>query len=69
MIALEEGVERFRDKEYGETPLPILSSDSCGITVMESDIYTLRCEGIAADDDNNPAPENFMQSDDILPTP
>ena len=36
---------------------------------MEYEISTLSCEGIAVDDENEPAPENVMQSDDVLPTP
>ena len=69
MVPPEEGVYRFRYKEDEETPLPILPSGSRGITVMEGDISTLRCEGMVVDDDKKPAPGIFMQSDDILPTP
>ena len=29
----------------------------------------LRCEGIAVNDDYKPAPDNVIQSDDVLPTP
>ena len=36
---------------------------------MEADIYTLRKKGIEVDEDTNPAPENVMQSDGVLPTP
>ena len=36
---------------------------------MEADISTLRREGIAVDNDNDPASENVMHSDDVLPTP
>ena len=57
------------DKEDEETPLPIIPSGSRGITVTKAYIAMLRCEGIAVDDDNDPAPENFMQSYDVLPTP
>ena len=39
-----------------------------GITVIESKISTLRSEEIAVDDNNDPAPENLMQSDDVFPT-
>ena len=42
MIPPEEGVNRFREKEYEETPLPILSSDSIEITMTEADITTIR---------------------------
>ena len=69
VIPLEEGVDRFRDNEDEETPLPILLSCSRGIIVAEVDIATLRREGIAVDDGNNLAPDNFMQSDDVFPTP
>ena len=69
MVPLYEGVYRFIDKGDKETPLPILPSGSPGINVMEDDITTLRCEGIAVDDDNEPAPYNVIQSDDVLPTP
>ena len=41
VVALEEGIERFKVKEYEETPLPILHSGSRGITVMEADISTI----------------------------
>ena len=69
MVPPEEGVDRFRDKENEGTPLPILPSGSRGITVTESDISTLHHEGISVNDDNNPAPENVMQYDGVLPTP
>ena len=36
---------------------------------MEADIYTLHREGIAVNDDNDPSPENVMQSDYVFPTP
>ena len=60
VVTPENGVCRFRDEEEKETPLPILPSGSRGITVTESDITTLRHEGIAVDDDNSPAPDNVM---------
>ena len=69
MVPPEEGIDRFRDKEYKETPLPILPSGSRGITVTEAGITTLRCEGIAVDDNNKPRPENVIQYDDVFPTP
>ena len=62
-------MDRFRDKEDEETPLPILPSGSRGITVMEADITTLRLEVISVHDDNDPGPEKFMQSGDVFPTP
>ena len=62
-------MDRFRDKENEEIPLPILPSGSSGITVKEAYIATLCHEGIAVDDDNNLTPENIMQSDDVLPKP
>ena len=37
--------------------------------MAEADIATLCCEGIAVDDNKNPAPENAMQSGDVLTTP
>ena len=40
----EEGVDRFRDKEEKETPLPILPPGSHGIPVTEADISTLLSE-------------------------
>ena len=36
---------------------------------MEADIDTVLREGIEANYDNKPDPENVMQSDDVLPTP
>ena len=69
MVPPDEGVDRFRDKEDEDTPLLILPSGSCGITVMEADIFTLCHEGIEIDDDTDPDPDKSMQSDDVLPTP
>ena len=69
MAPQEEGVESFIDKEDKYTPLPILPSGSCGITVTEADIATLRREVISFNDDNDPSPENVMHYDDVLPTP
>ena len=63
----EEGVDRFRDKEYQYTPLPILSSGSRGITVTEAEISTIFCEGIVVNYKNNPSPDNSMQSNYVLP--
>ena len=63
------GVDRSRDKEYKDIPLLVLPSGCHGITVAEADISTLHFEGIAADDDNYPDPDNVIQSDDILSTP
>ena len=37
--------------------------------MTEADITILCREGIAFDDNNDPAPDNFMHSDDVLPTP
>ena len=69
MVPTEEGVDRFRYKEDEETPLPTLPPGSRGITAAEADISTLRCQVISVNGDNNPAPENFIQSDYALPTP
>ena len=69
LLPPEEGVDKFREKEDKETPLTTLPSGSRGITVAEAEIATLRCEGIEVDDVNEPAPENFMQSDDVLTNP
>ena len=41
VVPPEEGVDRFRDKENEEIPLPILPSGSSVITVTEADISTL----------------------------
>ena len=68
MVPSEEGVDRFRDKEYEETPLPILPSGSRRITLTEDGIATLRCEGIVVENNNEPDPENSMQSDYVLTT-
>ena len=32
-------------------------------------IFTFPCEVIEVNDNNDPAPDNFMHSDDVLPTP
>ena len=69
MVPPEVGVDTFRDKEDEENPLPIFPSGSHGITVTEADMSTLRREGIAFDDNNDPAPENVMQYDDVFSTP
>ena len=69
MVPPEEGADRFRDKEDEENPLPILPPGSHEITVTEDDIDTLRWEGISVDNNNDPAPESVIQSDDVLPTP
>jgi len=69
VVPPEEGVDRFRDKEEEETLLPILPPGSRGITVTEADITILYREGVAFDDNNDPAPDNFMQSDGVLPNP
>ena len=69
LVPPEEGVDRFRDKEDEDNPLTILSSGSLGVTVTESDISTLRREWVSVEEDNEPAPENIMHSDDVLPTP
>ena len=69
VVPPEEGVDRFRDKEDEDAPLPILPSGSCGITMTEADIATICLEGISVDEDKNPALYNIMQSDDVLPTP
>ena len=69
MVLPEGGIDRFIDKKDEETPLPILPSGILGITVTEDDISMLYCEGISVDDDKDPAPDNVMQSDDVLPNP
>ena len=69
VVTPEERVYRFRYKEDKETPLPILPSGSHGITATEAYIVTLRHEGIEVNDNKNPAPENFMRSGDVFPTP
>ena len=53
VVPPEEGVDRFRDKEYEETPLTTLPSGICGITVTKVATATLHCEGIAVDDEKN----------------
>ena len=63
-----EGVDIFKDKEDEDTPLSILPSGSCGITVTEADIAMIRYEGISVTGDNYPAPDNIIQYDDVLPT-
>ena len=37
--------------------------------MTEAGIYTIRCEGIAVNDNNYSVTENFMQSYDVLPPP
>ena len=69
MVPPEEGTDRFIDKEDKETPLPILPSGNCGINVTEAEITTLYRDGVLADENNDPAPDNDMQSDDVLSTP
>ena len=69
VVPPEEGIGRYRDKEYKETPLPILPSVRRGITVTEAGISTLFSEGIEVNNDNEPSPDNSMQSDDVFTTP
>ena len=69
LLPLEEGLYRFIYKEDEDTLLSILPSVIHGISVMEAVISTLCREGVAFDYDNNPTPENVMQSGDVLPPP
>ena len=69
VVPPDEGVDRFRDKEDEDTPLPILPSSISGITVTEDDIDTHRREGVAIYYDNEPAPYNSLQYDYVLPIP
>ena len=69
VVPPEEAVDRFIDDKDECIPLPILPSGSRGITVTEADITTLFREGVAVNDNNNPAPDNGMQSDNVLTTP
>ena len=62
----EYGVDRFIDEDNEETLLKILPSGSCGITVTKDKIATFRCEGIVVDNDNEPAPENVLNSKDVI---
>ena len=65
----EEGVDRFSDKEDEYTPLSILHSGSCRITVAEADISMLHHEVISGTGKNDPAPDNVIQYDYFFPTP
>ena len=49
--------------------MPILPLGSCEITVTEAEIVTLCLEGLSFYDENDPDPENGMQSDGFLPNP
>ena len=69
MVTPEEEVDKYRYKEDGKNKLPVLPSGSCGITVEEDEIATLRCDGITVNDNNEPSYENFIRSDDVLPIP
>ena len=69
VIPPEERVDRFRDKEDKYTHLPIPHPGSRGITVKEANISTLHCEDIPVEYNNKPYPGNFMQYDDVFPTP
>ena len=68
MVPQEEGVDRFRDREDEDTPLPIFPLGRRGITLAKADISNICCDGIAVDDKNDPTPDNFMHFDDFLPT-
>ena len=65
----EDGVEGLRGKEDEETPLHILPSGSRGVTATKNDINTLRFEVIMVNNDNEPAPDNVYNSEDVLPAP
>ena len=68
-VPLEDGVDRFREKEDEETPLPILNSGSRIVTFTKDDIVALRLEDIMVEDDNDPDPEKVFHSGDVLPAP
>ena len=55
-MLLEDIVDGFRDNQDEETPLPILTSGSCGVTVAKDGISTLSCEGIVVEYDNESDP-------------
>ena len=65
----EEGVDRFRYKEDEETPLHILLSGSCDVTVSKDNIATICSEGVLIDGENEPTPENILDSKDVLNAP
>ena len=65
----EEGVDRFRYKEDEETPLHILLSGSRDFTVSKDNIATICSEGVLIDGDNEPTPENILDSKDVLNAP
>ena len=69
VVITPSSIYQFIYKEDKETPLPVLPEGSCGIPVTEADIYTLYCEVILVNYDNNPAPDNFMQSYDVFLKP
>ena len=58
-MTLQDGVDHFIDKEDEYTPLPILTSISCGLIVTEDNITTIRREGIVVNYDNHPDQEDF----------
>ena len=67
-VTPEVGVDHLRDKEYEETPLPILLYGICSVTVTKDNIYTLCREDILVDYDAYYDPHNCLHSKDALCT-
>ena len=65
----EDGVDRFRDKEDKNTPLHILPSSSSRVTFIRYDIAKICCDCIVVEDNNDPAPDNVLKYEDVLPAP
>ena len=58
----EDRVDRYKYEEDEETPLPILPSGNSSVTVTKDDIYTLHCEFITVNDENDSASKNVLIS-------
>ena len=68
-MPLENGLDRFREKEDKETYLTIFPSESRSVTVIKDYISTLRNYGIVVEYDNDTDPDSVLHSKDVLPSP
>ena len=58
-----------KDKKDEENPLPVLTYVRRGVAVTKGNIATLLHEVIMVLNDNEPAPENVLNYEDVLPYP
>ena len=58
-----------KDNKDEENPLPVLNYVRRGVDVTKDNIATLLHEVIMVLNDNEPAPENVLNYEDVLPYP